>query len=103
MNSIFKISEVAIKQLKQIREEQNIGEEYLLRIGVRTSSACGGVSYVIGFDKQDEGDQTFGSEAGDVLIEKRHVMFLAGLTVDYVDEDERQGFTFMTPQQKKAK
>ena len=102
MNALFKISEEAAKQVKKIREDENIGEEYSLRIGVRSSSACGGVSYVIGFDVATEADQVFDVEGISVLVEKRHVMFLAGLEVDFVDEEDRAGFTFMTPQKKKA-
>ena len=102
MNDLFKISEEAAKQVKKIREGENIGEEYSLRIGVRSSSACGGVNYVIGFDVATEADQVFHVDNIPVLVEKRHVMFLAGLEVDFVDEENRTGFTFMTPQKRKA-
>ena len=102
MNDLFKISEEAAKQVIKIREDEKIGEEYALRIGVRSSSACGGVSFVIGFDTQADADQVFNVNDIPVLVEKRHMMFLAGLTVDYVDEEDRKGFTFITPQKKKS-
>jgi iron-sulfur cluster assembly protein len=33
-----------------------------------------------------------------VLIEKKHLMFLMGMQVDFVDEAEARGFTFVNPE-----
>lgn len=74
--------------------KKGIPKGYSLRIGIRGGTGCLGVNYLLGFDKKKEGDQQFKMDGISVLIEKKHTLFLLGLTVDYVTDEGRQGFTF---------
>lgn len=87
------ITPAALAEIKHIVERKNIPSEYGLRIGMK-GSGCAGTSFVIGFDKQKEQDQTFSLEGIDVYIEKKHVMYLFGVEVDFVENETERGFVF---------
>lgn len=88
------ITNKALKEIRNIMTNKNIPVEYLLRVGVK-GGGCGGVSYALGFDKPREGDQKFEWEGLPVLIEKKHVMFLMGMEIDFYEGNEARGFTFV--------
>lgn len=90
------ITEKAQKEIKNIMEHKNIPADYFLRVGVK-GGGCGGMSYALGFDKPKEGDQEFEQGGIPVLIEKRHVMFLMGMQVDFYEGNDARGFTFSNP------
>lgn len=90
------ITNKAREEIKNIMMNKNIPQDYSLRIGVK-GGGCGGISYALGFDKTKAGDQEFISEDIHVLIEKKHVMFLMGMQIDFYEGTEARGFTFINP------
>ncbi|SEJ39221.1 iron-sulfur cluster assembly protein [Cyclobacterium xiamenense] len=90
------ITSKALEEIRNIINTKNIPENYALRVGVK-GGGCGGVSYALGFDQQKEGDQQFNVEGLMVLIEKKHVMFLMGMQVDFHESNEARGFVFSNP------
>lgn len=90
------ITNKAREEIKNIMMNKNIPQDYSLRIGVK-GGGCGGISYALGFDKTKAGDQEFISEDIPVLIEKKHVMFLMGMQIDFYEGTEARGFTFINP------
>jgi iron-sulfur cluster assembly protein len=92
----IKISLKAQKEIQNIIAHKNIPKEYSLRVGVK-GGGCGGMSYLLGFDKPKEGDQQFVVDNIPVLIEKKHYMFLMGMMVDFYDGADTRGFTFINP------
>ena len=96
MNDQFipvKISTKAIKEVKLIMVTKGIPEDYGLRIGVN-GAGCAGISYLVGFDKRKESDITFLNEDVTIMIEKKHVMYLVGVELDFYEDTETRGFTF---------
>ncbi|WP_162417703.1 HesB/IscA family protein [Cyclobacterium roseum] len=91
------ITSRALSEIKNIITNKNIPESYALRVGVK-GGGCGGVSYALGFDQSREGDQQFDVEGLSVLIEKKHVMFLMGMQVDFHESNEARGFVFTNPE-----
>lgn len=87
------ITPTALAEIKHIIERKNIPVEYGLRIGMR-GSGCSGTSFVIGFDKKKELDQQFDLEGLPVYIEKKHLMYLFGIEVDFVENEVERGFVF---------
>lgn len=55
------------------------------------------MSYVLGFDKKKEFDQLFEIEGIQVLMDKRHGLYLLDTTVDYHDGLNNRGFIFDNP------
>ena len=91
----FSITEIALKEIQDIILHKNIPPDYGLRVGIKGGAGCGAVSFVLGFDKQKEGDDIFQFDSIPVFMEKKHAMFLAGKEIDFEDTAEARGFTFI--------
>ncbi len=89
------ITQLALNQIALIKNTKNIPEGYGLRIGVR-GSGCSGTSFVLGFDQKKEGDNEYSVEGISVYIEKKQVLYVAGIELDYEDSEEVTGFIFNT-------
>lgn len=77
-------------------ETKEIPEGYSLRVGVK-GGGCSGMSYILGFDRQREQDLEFEVDGIAVLMDKRHGLYLMGITLDYQDGLDARGFTFENP------
>jgi iron-sulfur cluster assembly protein len=91
------ITEKAKIEIKNIINTKNIPKDYFLRVGVK-GGGCGGMSFLLGFDKPKEGDQEFEIDGILVLIEKKHYMFLMGMQIDFHEGNDARGFTFVNPE-----
>ena len=60
------------------------------------------MSYLLGFDKEKEGDLSYELFGIPIHIEKKHTMYLIGLQVDFYEGADARGFTFVNPEQPKA-
>ncbi len=89
------ITQLALNQIALIKDTKNIPEGYGLRIGVR-GSGCSGTSFVLGFDQKKDGDNEYLVEGIPVYIEKKQVLYVAGVELDYEDSEEVTGFIFNT-------
>ena len=89
-------TEGALEAIKNIETEQDLPEGYGLRVGVK-GGGCSGFSYVLGFDALKDNDDTFMIEGVRVLIEKAHLMYLAGIEIGWVDGLNNRGFSFHNP------
>jgi iron-sulfur cluster assembly protein len=94
--SPVKLTEGAIKQLNNIREDQNIPQDYGLRVGVR-GGGCSGFTYVLGFDQQKEKDEVHEMGGVKILMQKSHAIYLIGMEIDFVDGLNNRGFSFNNP------
>ena len=84
----------AIIEIHSIYNSKNIPKEY----GVRLATAGGGcadVKYVIGFDKIKDSDKIYDLNGISILIEKKHLMYLFDVKIDYSCNDNEQGFEFI--------
>lgn len=93
------ITPKALKEVKHIMANKSIPEGYGLRIGVKGGTGCGGMGYMLGFDKPKEGDITYFVDGVTVHVEKRQTMYLLGLEVDFYEGSDARGFTFVNPSQ----
>ena len=96
------LSETAIKQVKQLKEAQNLPETVFLRMGVK-GGGCSGMSYSLEFDT-DLGphDKTFDIDGVKVVCDRKSYIYLNGTTLDYVKQGLTGGFTFINPQAKSS-
>lgn len=93
------LTDGAVKQLKAIAAEQNIPEQYGLRVGVK-GGGCSGFSYVLGFDEPKEGDEVHNINGFKVLMQKSHAIYLLGMEIDFVEGLNNRGFSFSNPNAK---
>ncbi len=87
------ISDKALTEVKNIISHKSIPKDYGLRIGMK-GAGCGGMSFLLGFDHQKEGDDVFEKEGLTIYIEKKHLMYLIGMEVDFYEGSDARGFTF---------
>jgi iron-sulfur cluster assembly protein len=99
--SLISLTAGAAAEVKRIMAENKIPEGYKLRVGV-TGGGCSGLSYALGFDQQKENDELFTSNGVEILLDKRHAIYLAGTTIDYQDGLQGRGFTFNNPNARKT-
>ena len=96
VKSPIRLSDKAAQEIRKIMNTKDIPEGYGLRVGVK-GGGCSGMSYVLGFDKKREQDTEFEIEGITVYMDKRHGLYLMGITVDYHDGLNARGFTFDNP------
>ncbi|MFN6090200.1 MAG: HesB/IscA family protein [Cyclobacteriaceae bacterium] len=87
------ISARAAEEVKKIMQSKNIPAGYGLRLGIK-GGGCGGVSLIIGFDKQKPTDLAYELEGIQVYVEKKHTMYLIGKEVDFYEGADARGFMF---------
>jgi iron-sulfur cluster assembly protein len=90
------LSPRAAEEIRNILTSKNIPEGYALRIGVK-GGGCSGMSYILGFDKKKDFDQSFEVEGIPVIMDKRHGLYLLNTQIDYHDGLNARGFTFENP------
>ena len=90
------LTEGAVKELKKLKDQQEISEDFGLRIGVE-GGGCSGMSYILGFDQKKEGDSEYSIEGIRVFMNKAHGLYLAGMEVDFKNGLDARGFTFNNP------
>ncbi|WP_258105182.1 iron-sulfur cluster assembly accessory protein [Marinoscillum sp. MHG1-6] len=86
------ITEKALVEIKNILKNKNIPSGYGLRVGVK-GGGCG-VSFVLGFDKEKEGDLSYEVDGVPVYVQKRETMFLVGKEIDWYEGETEMGFVF---------
>lgn len=89
----------AIHQLNRIKVDQQIPDDYGLRVGVK-GGGCSGFSYVLGFDVPKDNDDIFEIEGIKVLMQKAHTIYLLGMEIDWVEGLNNRGFSFNNPNAK---
>ncbi|MEO0470020.1 MAG: iron-sulfur cluster biosynthesis family protein, partial [Bacteroidota bacterium] len=65
------LTDSAAEALKNIRVEENIGPEMVLRVGVK-GGGCSGLSYVLDFDEKNEFDQVFELKGLTMVMDESH-------------------------------
>ena len=90
------LTDGAVKELNRIRVEQNLPEDYGLRVGVK-GGGCAGFSYILGFDEPKENDDVYTINSMKVYMEKAHAIYLIGIEIDFSTGLNNRGFSFNNP------
>ncbi len=91
----------AIAELRRVMAEPGFDNSKLLRIGVK-GGGCSGMSYVLGFDDRQAGDETFESDGISYIMNPAHGLYLMGMQVDWQNGLNARGFTFSNPNASKT-
>jgi iron-sulfur cluster assembly protein len=96
------LTENAAKQVKQLKQAQNLDEKVFLRMGVQ-GGGCSGMSYRLEFDSEmGPHDREYDIDGIKVVVDKKSYLYLNGTTLDYVQQGLTGGFTFVNPQAKSS-
>jgi iron-sulfur cluster assembly protein len=90
------LTEGAVKELKKLRDQQEISDDFGLRLGVE-GGGCSGMNYILGFDQKKDGDKEYDIDGIRVFMNKAHGLYLAGMQVDFQDGLNARGFSFNNP------
>lgn len=97
---MISLTEKAIKKVKQNLEKRGSGVG--IRIGVKTTG-CSGLAYTLEYvDKYEAevGVTNFGQQDFIVLVDAKSLVYLDGLTMDWVRNGLNEGFDFINPNEK---
>ena len=87
------LSEKAIEEVKKIMATKGIPDDYGLRIGIK-GGGCGAMGFMLGFDKKKDGDLDYTRNNIPIYVEKKHLMYLIGVEVDFHEGSDERGFVF---------
>ena len=88
------LSQKAADQVLYIMQTKKIPPGYGLRVGIRGGSGCGGHQLILGFDKPKDTDMTYSQQGIQVLVDKKHVLYVIGKEVDFYEGADARGFVF---------
>lgn len=92
------ISLRALEMITQIRKQNNVPDNYFLRMGVQ-GGGCSGFNYALGFDSDFNSleDREFFVGEHRIVIDRRSLFYLMGVTLDFIDTPQGRGFIFSNP------
>ena len=98
----LKVSDAAVKQVKDLKQAQNLGDDVFLRMGVK-GGGCSGMSYALEFDNElGPEDREFQIDGVRVVCDKKSYLYLNETMLDYVQQGLTGGFTFVNPNAKSS-
>ena len=87
----------ALSEVKKIKAQNNIPDDYGLRVGVK-GGGCSGMSYTLGFDATSkDNDRIYETQGVKVFVDPKSLFYLMGVTLDFSDGLNGRGFTFNNP------
>jgi iron-sulfur cluster assembly protein len=93
----IQMTEAALRQVLLLRDKQ--GKDLCLRVGVR-QGGCSGMSYMMDFQDPSqiqESDEVFDYEGFKIVCDRKSMLYLYGLVLDYNDAMIGGGFQFTNP------
>ncbi len=97
----IELTEKAAAEVKRIVAEQNLPEKLYLRLRV-VGGGCSGFQHKLDLDPQvsDKLDETFETHGVPVVIDKRSLLYMSGVKVDFHDDLNKRGFSITNPNAK---
>lgn len=93
----IQLTEAALKHVQMLRSQQ--GKDLCLRVGVR-QGGCSGMSYMMDFEDPNnigEHDEIFEHEGFNIVCDRKSLLYLYGLVLDYSNAMIGGGFQFTNP------
>jgi iron-sulfur cluster assembly protein len=94
------VTDIASKKIKQNLERRGKGAG--IRLGVRTTG-CSGLAYTIEYVDEylaEVGVTNFAHDGFVVLVDAKSLVYLNGLTMDWVRNGLNEGFDFVNPNER---
>lgn len=95
------ITSKASQEVRRIMADQGVNEKLFLRLRV-VGGGCSGFQHKLDLDPavNDKLDDTFDIEGIPVVIDKRSMLYLGGVLVDFHDDLNKRGFSISNPHAK---
>ncbi len=93
----FNMTVPALEMINSIKVENEIPEDYYLRLGTR-SGGCSGMNYTLGFDSEiNDNDKIIDVRGLQMVIDNKSLFYLMGVTLDFTEGPSGSGFVFNNP------
>jgi iron-sulfur cluster assembly protein len=86
-------TEIAKEEITKTLNSPQIPEGYALRVGIK-GGACS-ANYLLGLDKATEQDEVYEIQEIKVVIDRKHLMYLIGVKIDYTQTEAGMGFVIL--------
>jgi len=96
MSNLIKITDQAQKVIQRLLSERG-NPKLGLRLGIR-GGGCSGLSYNLDFTEMCDGDTVMLMSGFSVFLDRKSVIYLAGVTLDHESGLSGKGFVFENPQ-----
>jgi len=93
---MISLTEIAAKNFKRIREDEELSEDVPLRVAVK-GGGCAGYEYSLTFGKPDKKDLFFESEGLPIVIDRKSHLVVDGLEIDWSRDLSAPGPRFQNP------
>lgn len=90
------LTQSAANQITKIRQEQSIPETQKLRVSV-VGGGCSGFSYSMAFEEAKPEDAEFTSTEINLIVDRKSLLYLMGIEIDFSDGLNGKGFTYANP------
>ncbi|WP_069791672.1 iron-sulfur cluster assembly accessory protein [Cyanobacterium sp. IPPAS B-1200] len=97
-NQGIQLSHKALEHVLKLKQQQG-NEDLCLRVGVR-QGGCSGMSYMMDFENINnvtEHDDVFDYEGFKIVCDRKSLLYLYGMMLDYSDAMIGGGFQFTNP------
>jgi iron-sulfur cluster assembly accessory protein len=101
INAPVSLTAGAIAEVRRLMNEPGFDTAQSLRVGVK-GGGCSGMTYILGFDKQEDNDEVFEIEGVRCVMNKSHAIYLMGMEIDWQGGLNSRGFTFTNPNASKT-
>lgn len=96
---MIQVSEKALEQILSIMSREDKSKQYL-RIAC-VGGGCSGLNYKLSFDElPKEKDHLLKFQNLNIVIDSKSALFIKGMSLDFTDGLDGQGFTFDNPMAK---
>ncbi len=90
-------TQAAAEKLLELMDEKGVRETHALRVFV-SGVGCGGLQYGMAFDNNlHETDTVFEQHGMRVVIDPQSLLWMAGSSIDYVEDPAGSGFHIENP------
>jgi len=97
IKSEITITEKAKSEILRIMKQNNVPENYGLRVGVK-GGGCSGLTYTLNFDGDEKvGDTIIENESVKLFVDGKSLFYLMGTELDFSDGLNGKGFIFNNP------
>ena len=92
------VTDQAASRIKRMLDRR--GNGLGIRVGVKTTG-CSGLAYVLEYiDVAEEQDTVFESNGCKIYVDPKSLVYLQGLTIDFVRNGLNEGFEFSNPNER---
>jgi iron-sulfur cluster assembly protein len=97
IRSEITVTEKAKNEILRIMKENNVPDNYGLRVGVK-GGGCSGLTYTLNFDVDEKaGDTIVQDESIKLFVDGKSLFYLMGTELDFSDGLNGKGFVFNNP------